>query len=50
MGTHSRFQSLSGGIPVPPRRGLTGSLNARRALKGSIKRRVELKGSIKFRR
>jgi hypothetical protein len=41
-----RLQALTGGIPVPARAHLTGSLSARRVLRGSITSTVRLKGSM----
>jgi hypothetical protein len=40
-----RVQSLTGGVPLPPPAGLTGSLSQRRLLQGSLNRTVRLTGS-----
>jgi hypothetical protein len=42
-----RVQSITGGIPVPEREQLTGSLGQRRVLTGSLTRPIRLKGSIR---
>jgi hypothetical protein len=45
-----RLQQLEGGIPVPKREGLTGSIRPqRRVLTGSVSRRISLTGSVKRR-
>jgi hypothetical protein len=41
-----RVQSITGGIPAPPREGLTGSLSSRRTLTGSLAQPRRLTGSL----
>jgi hypothetical protein len=41
-----KVQSVTGGIPAPPREGLTGSLSSRRRLTGSLAQPRRLTGSL----